>query len=134
MLSEFAAKFVGIGGAEGIFFLSLAMIIGHALGDYPLQGAFLASCKNRNTDSSIFFGGSAVPDLLWFHALTAHSLIQAGIVWLISGSAVLAVIELVVHWITDFIRCEGWIGFSTDQFVHSGTKVVFAFLLVYGVI
>jgi len=134
MLSEFAQRLVDTGGFEGVFLLSLAMIMGHALGDYPMQGAFLASSKNRNTDSSIFFGGSQVPEGLWFHALTAHSLIQAGIVWVITGSIAVTIIELIIHWITDFIRCEGWISFTLDQIVHASCKIVFAVLLVYKVV
>ena len=134
MTSEFADRLIATGGLEGIFFLSLAMIMGHALGDYPLQGAFLASCKNRNTDSSVFFGGSSIPAGLWIHALTAHSLIQAGIVWIISGSAAAAAIELILHWITDFIRCEGWISYTFDQVIHVSCKIAFACLLAYGVL
>lgn len=106
--------------------LTIALLIGHALGDYPLQGAFLSSTKNRNLDSSIFFGNSEVPRGLWIHALTAHSLIQAGMVWVITGSAFLGLAEFVLHWITDFVRCEGWISFNTDQLIHAGCKVLFA--------
>lgn len=134
MLSGFAQGLVETGGFEGIFVLSLAMIMGHALGDYPLQGAFLASCKNRNTDSSIFFGGSNIPSGLWIHALTAHSLIQAGLVWIITGSFAVSMIELVIHWITDFVRCEGWISYNVDQAIHAGCKIAYAVLLVYGIL
>ena len=134
MLNGFAQGLVETGGFEGVFLLSLAMVIGHALGDYPLQGAFLASCKNRNADSSVFFGGSGVPEGLWIHALTAHCLIQAGIVWIITGSIALTVIELVVHWVTDFIRCEGWISYTADQAIHVACKIAFAVLLVYKVV
>lgn len=134
MLSEFANGLVETGGLEGFFLLSMALIMGHMLGDYPLQGAFLASCKNRNTDSSIFFGSSTVPEGLWIHALTAHSLIQAGIVWIITGSLAVTMVELVIHWITDFVRCEEWISFNMDQAIHVGCKIVFAFLLVKEVI
>ena len=130
MLSEFAQGLVETGGFKGIFLLSLAMIMGHALGDYPLQGGFLASCKNRNADSSSFFGGAPAPNGIWIHALTAHSLIQAGFVWLITGSVVVMLIELVIHWITDFARCEGWISYHTDQSIHVGCKIVYAVLIV----
>ncbi len=130
MLSEFAQRLVEVGGLEGFFLLSLAMVIGHAVGDYPLQGGFLASCKNRHADASPFFGGSAAPGGIWVHALTAHSLIQAGIVWIITGSAVIAFIELILHWITDFARCEEWIGYHTDQAIHVGCKIIYALLLV----
>lgn len=113
--------------------LTFALVIGHALADYPLQGAFLASTKNRNSDSSIFFGGSDVPKGAWVHALTAHSLIQAGVVWVITGSGVFAIAEFILHWITDFVRCENWIGFTTDQVVHVACKILFVVILFAGV-
>ncbi len=133
MPTEFASGLIETGGFHGIFLLSLAMIMGHALGDYPLQGAFLASCKNRHSDSSGFFTRAEVPEGLWIHALTGHALIQAGIVWLITGSVAVTLIELVIHWITDFVRCESWISFTADQTIHVGCKILFAVLLVCGV-
>lgn len=134
MINGFSQDMVAAGGLEGFLLLSFAMFIGHALADYPLQGAFLASGKNRNGDASIFFGGSAVPKGLWIHALTAHSLIQAGFVWVITGSAALALAEFIIHWIIDFVRCEEWISFTMDQVLHYLCKVVYAALLVAGVV
>lgn len=134
MLTEFTQQLVETGGFEGVFLISLALIIGHVVGDYPLQSAFLASCKNRNKNPSIFFGGAKVPQGLWIHALTAHSLIHTGIVWAITGSVAIALIELVCHWITDFIRCEGWISYTLDQLIHISCKVGFALLLVYQIL
>ncbi len=134
MFSDFATRMVATGGFEGIFLLSLAMVMGHMLGDYPLQGAFLATGKNRNADPDSLFSGSGAPGGLWIHALTAHSLIQAGIVWVISGSYVLSLVEFVLHWITDFIRCEKWISYTLDQCIHIACKIAYAFLLVYHVV
>lgn len=122
------------GGVEGFFLLSLAMIIGHCLGDYPLQGSFLATCKNRNANGASEFIEGPAPRGLWIHALTAHSLIQSGIVWIITGSVILCIIELVLHWITDFIRSEKWIGFSMDQLIHVSCKIIYACLLIYHVV
>jgi hypothetical protein len=133
MISEFAATQIEVGGIAGGMILFFAMAIGHALGDYPLQGSFLASGKNRHIDSSTFFGGSEVSPILWVHSLTAHSLIQAGMVWIVTGSAALALAEFVVHWIIDFVRCEKWIGFSMDQALHFSCKMIYAMILVSGV-
>jgi hypothetical protein len=74
-----------------------------------------------------------VPKGLWIHALTAHSFIQAGAVWLITGSGALAFVEFIIHWFIDFIRCDNWISFSTDQLIHYFCKVVYAALLIWGV-
>lgn len=132
MFNGFVEKAVAAGTLEGFLLIAFALFIGHALADYPLQGAFLASGKNRNGDSSVLFGGSSVPKGLWIHALTAHSLIQAGGVWLITGSVFLALVEFVAHWIIDFVRCDERISFNTDQLLHFLCKVVYAALLVSG--
>ncbi|MFK7850165.1 MAG: DUF3307 domain-containing protein [Akkermansiaceae bacterium] len=134
MGSEFTTRLVAEGGLQGVIILAFALIIGHAFGDYPLQGEFLASGKNRNLDPTKLFGGAPGPPALWVHALTAHALIQAGIVWLITGSPILAAVELVAHWIIDFIRCERWISFAVDQALHIALKILYAILLVYGVL
>ena len=133
MLNDFTENLVAMGGVGSFLLLCFALFIGHAVTDYPLQGAFLASGKNRNDDSSIFFSDSSVPKGLWIHALTAHSFIQAGAVWLITGSAALALVELTLHLAIDFIRCDNWISFSTDQLLHYFCKVVYAALLIWGV-
>lgn len=109
-----------------------ALLIMHALCDFPLQGEFIAKAKNRHADLSSLFGKIPIPRDLWWHALTAHSLIHAGGVWLVTGSVALAAIELVVHWIIDFAKCESRMGFTTDQVLHWLWKVIFATLLYVG--
>lgn len=110
---------------EGIK-LFFALIIGHALADYPLQGDFLAMHKNRNYRDPV----RPLPEGLWLHCLFAHSLIHAGCVWLITGRIVLAFAELVVHLILDFIKGEGVTGLHTDQALHVLTKIIFVVAIV----
>lgn len=107
----------------------IAMVIGHVLADYPLQGKFLSIAKNRHADASCLFGGELPPRGLWLHALTAHSLVHAGMVWLITGSLTLGLVELVLHWVIDFAKCEKWINFTVDQFLHVVCKAGYAVLL-----
>ena len=90
-----------------------ALIIAHVLFDYPLQGDFLAKLKNRNYKAE----GETTP-LLWVHCLTAHSLMHAGAVWAITGSFMIGIAELVLHWIIDFVKCEGITNIHTDQLLH----------------
>lgn len=117
-------------GAEILF----AMLIGHALADYPLQGAFLARAKDRHSDSGALFGDQRAPKGLWIHALTAHSLVHAGVVWLITSSVLLALLELALHWFIDFAKCEGWTGFHIDQMLHVVCKIGYSMALVYAVV
>lgn len=92
---------------------------GHAVCDYPLQGDFLARGKNRN---------APIPGIPWWQCLTAHALIHAGMVLLITGSVWFALAELVVHWIADFGKCERWFGFNVDQAIHYACKLAWGLL------
>lgn len=107
-------------GPLGLFF---AFAIGHALADFPLQGDYLARVKQRRNASTIFE---------WIAALTAHSLIQAGAAWLISGSILVGVIELVLHWLIDLGKGEGKYGYATDQCLHLSCKVGYTIAMAMG--
>ena len=124
--------FDAIPGLGGYFILLFALAIGHALADYPLQGPFLAEAKNRHAKPMPLPGNTTSPTGLWIHALTAHSLIQGGAVWLITGSVTLALVEVGLHWLIDFSKCEGWFGYNTDQFLHFLCKVVYAAVITCG--
>ena len=52
--------------------------------------------------------------------------------WIVTGSVALAAIELVIHFIIDFAKCENWTGFSADQIFHVVCKIVFVALLYFG--
>lgn len=114
------------------------LLVAHSLCDYPLQGEYLAAAKRRNS-------GHSTP---WWIALTAHSLIHAGAVALITGSIALGLAEFVAHWIIDYLKCDGWLtglclrwakrypagwrergmyrAFVTDQGLHVACKLAWA--------
>src|SRR6186713_2016353 len=92
--------------------LFFALLIGHAMADYPLQGEFLALHKDRNYRDPV----RQLPQGLWMHCLFAHSLIHAGFVWFITGRVFLGIVELVVHMFLDFLKCQKRTEFHTDQF------------------
>ena len=104
-----------------IFF---ALLIAHALFDYPLQGDFLSRNKNRHykDDNNNVKG-------LWIHCLTSHSILHAGSVWLITGSFIIGIMEFVLHWIIDFLKCEGITNFHTDQFLHVLCRILYVIIL-----
>lgn len=106
-----------------------ALLIGHAVADFALQGKFLSTAKNRHNPLSDYFGASDPPKGLWLQALAAHSLIHAGAVWLITGSVVLGFLECILHALIDFAKCEGWTSFRTDQALHFACKVAWTGLL-----
>lgn len=92
-----------------------ALLVGHALADYPLQGDFLARAKNRT---------APIPGIPWQQALGWHAVIHGGAVGLITGVWWLGVLETVIHAVTDDAKCRGKIGFNTDQAIHVACKVL----------
>lgn len=100
-----------------------ALCIGHAIADFPLQGEYLATGKNRRF--LIRLQDPSRPVSIWFACMSAHCLIHAGAVWLITGSALLGGIELIVHWCIDVAKCEGKTTFNQDQILHVVCKVAY---------
>ena len=106
-----------------------ALIIGHAIADFWAQSDSIAKMKNRNRDSSQFCPPGQTPQTVWPYALGAHSLIHGGMVWLITGSALLALVETVTHFAIDFGKCENWYGIHEDQAMHIGLKLIYSIIL-----
>lgn len=104
------------------FMLLFALMIGHALADYPLQNDFLAKAKNRLTP---------VPGITWWVALFNHALIHAGFVWLFTGSFFLALFEVVLHMWIDDAKCRTKITFNEDQILHLVCKIDYVAFLYF---
>jgi len=100
-----------------LFFL---LCIGHAVADYAMQNDFIATAKNHTTDLGRVF---------WKWVLPSHGLMHALPVYVVTGSFVLAVAEFVCHSVIDYLKCDGKIGFNTDQLLHIGCKVLWVVLL-----
>lgn len=101
----------------GLFF---ALLVAHALCDYPLQGDFLARAKNHR---------QPVPGVPWYQALAAHALIHAGAVAYLTGSLWLGVAEFGLHVAIDHAKCDGAFGFDFDQFLHVVCKLAWVIIL-----
>ena len=117
----------------GALCLSLALAIGHVLADFPLQGVFLSEVKNRHLQKSQPVNTRSPKGAL-DSGHERHALIHCGLVWLITSSVILGPIEFVIHWIIDCAKCEGWIGFNTDQLLHYCSKLTYVALTYYGII
>ena len=100
-----------------------ALVAGHAVCDYPLQGDFLARAKNR---------AMPIPGVPWYQALGSHAIIHGGAVALLTGVPLLGVAEVIAHAAIDDAKCMGRISFNTDQALHIGCKFVWA--LIAGVL
>lgn len=117
----------------GALCLLLALAISHVIADFPLQGPFLSEAKNRHLQISQPVNTKS-PKGMWAQAMSAHALIHCGAVWLVTGSVILGLMEFVFHWIIDHAKCENWIGFNTDQFLHYCSKLIYVAMIYYGVI
>ncbi len=119
-------------GPLSAFLMFFALCIGHSFADFPLQGDFLSRGKNRNGTPPTLADGKASPPNLWIYLMSAHCLIHAGFVWIISGYAIFALAEFVLHWLIDVAKCEGRTSFATDQWLHIVTKAGYVVILWAG--
>ncbi len=65
----------------------------------------------------------------WYYWLAAHALVHGGVVFVVTGSAVLALVEVILHSAIDYAKCERWIGFHQDQALHVLCKVGYCFFV-----
>jgi hypothetical protein len=120
--------------ATHILELVFTLLAGHAIGDFALQTEWVATNKNRHVRLRFPPEQRAQMETIWPWLLSAHALIQGGIVFLITQRLSLGIAETLVHWITDFGKCEKWYGFQTDQIIHVATKLVWVALIFYQVV
>lgn len=116
--------FLDLAGNGGAMLAGL--LVAHFLCDYPLQGPFLSAAKSRR---------NPVPGFPWYQAMTAHSAIHAGAVWLLTGLWWLGVAEFVLHFIIDDAKISGFFGegeraANYDQAAHVFCKWVWVVLAI----
>lgn len=102
--------------------LFFAFLVVHTLADFPLQGDYLAREKVRK---------NAACRTDWLIALSAHSIIQAGGVWLLTGSLALGTTEFFLHWLIDLAKGEGKFGVVVDQSLHLLCKLGYVLVIAY---
>lgn len=98
------------------------MVGAHFIFDFPLQGADTAMEKNNNSKSQL---QAIVP---WYYWMTAHCFMQALPVAIITGSTALGLAEFVVHFVTDFAKCNKHLTLAQDQAIHLACKILWAAL------
>ena len=60
----------------------------------------------------------------------ADLVIHGGIVYLLTGSLALGLIETFAHGLIDFAKCEGKIGLNTDQALHIACKIAYVLVVL----
>lgn len=94
------------------------LLVAHCIADFPLQGDWLARSKNPN---AIVLEDEEI----WPWSMTAHCLIHAGAVFYIVSfanmpgvAAICATGEFTMHFLIDYHKCMGYIGYVKDQLYH----------------
>lgn len=105
------------------FFL---LMVAHAAADFVLQSE--AMVKGKNPYHEIHKPKN--PNFpSWHYWLGSHALIHGGLVFLITNSVLLGLIETVSHFVIDLSKCNGKIGFHQDQGLHVAFKVGYLFAI-----
>ncbi len=113
----------------------------HALADFVFQTEIMAKLKNRDTDikrkqkwlenpKSIPIPEGQEYMLTWYYWLTAHALIQGGLIGFMFGNWYIAIIEFIMHWVIDFMKCKSWTHIHHDQGMHLGLRIIYAGVLL----
>lgn len=101
------------------------LVAAHFLCDFSLQTDTMAREKNPASTTEL---QKHVP---WYYWMTAHAFIHGLAVLLLINDPRCAYGEVVVHWVTDYAKCKGWIGIKTDQAIHIACKVAWVALTQY---
>jgi hypothetical protein len=96
------------------------LILAHLLGDYALQGDFMAKAKNHK---------APIPGIPWQTILVSHAAMHSLAVYLITGSIVCAMFEQFAHTLTDYYKSDGKISFNADQAIHILCKIGYVVFL-----
>ncbi len=109
--------------------LLFLLFCAHALGDFALQNDFTATNKNRHVRRNYTEAQQKKMEIIWPWLMTAHAMHHGFLVYFVTQNVTVGILETVFHWVIDFGKCERWYNFHTDQFLHLGNKVVWAYLL-----
>jgi hypothetical protein len=96
----------------------------HALADFALQTGWLQHAKNHRDPAGAERADGGLP--VWPLALSAHALIHAGGVALLTGSVTLGLLEFAAHAVIDYLKSDGRFGIYLDQLLHLLCKSAWA--------
>lgn len=106
--------------------LFFVLCVGHALADFALSNEFFSVYKSHKTKYP------HIQETIWPWLLGSHALIHAGMVFAATLNIWLALTELVLHALTDYLKSAGRISFHTDQAIHYACKLAYTLLAAAG--
>lgn len=111
--------------------VAFLLLVAHAVADFALQPDSMAKGKNRHRKPENIPPGQKIMSC-WPYWLSAHALINGGMVYLATGRVSMGIIETVAHWAIDFIKCENLTNPHADQLLHLSLKAGFLLALILG--
>lgn len=102
---------------------AFCLVAAHFALDYPLQGDTTAVQKSRHTVNPL---AAAVP---WYYWAVAHAMMHGLGVLLVTSSLPLALMEVTLHGVIDYGKCERWYSIHVDQGLHIVCKLLYLGLI-----
>ena len=106
------------------------LMVLHAIADFALQSDAMAKGKNRHRKPDFIPEGQEYMPC-WFWWLSAHALISGGLIYLIFGNILVALLETFLHFILDFLKCDNVTNPHQDQSLHILCRIVCSIMLVF---
>ena len=126
-----------------IFLINLLILLFlHALADFAFQSDVMAKCKNRLRDKErknrwkhgnhkdIIIPEGQKYQLTWYYWLTAHALIHGGLIGFIFGNWIIGFIEVLAHFVIDFLKTHNYTNIHHDQGMHLILRIIYAWCLI----
>lgn len=104
------------------------LLVAHGVLDFIWQPDVMAVGKSRHYELHKNPDTDFPP---WYYWLTSHAMAHGGMVYLITGSLLLGLVEFFLHWLIDFSKCEKWISLDQDQALHMLCKAGYCVYLFY---
>lgn len=101
------------------------LIFGHFICDFALQSQYMCKYKNPNNAPSEGYNFFH-PEYMWKLIMFAHCFIQGGFVYLFTNNLFFSLCEIMIHFITDYLKCNKKITVIQDQTIHILCKVIWA--------
>ena len=99
------------------------LLIAHAFTDYVWQPEEMGWRKNPT---------ASPPEIAkygpWWWHMSAHSLVNAGGIFFVTGNPLCSLGEFFLHFAIDYAKCRRWVSTNVDQGVHLVSKGVWAWL------
>lgn len=105
------------------------MIFLHFLGDFALQSDTMAKGKNRHKKPDYIPEGQKYK-ITCFYWLSAHAFIQGGLIFIFFPVLWIVLLEVLFHFIIDFLKCDNITNPHIDQFLHFLLRILYTMILV----